>query len=228
VTTSIKVVLEIGSKRVFASAIDWPGWSRGGRTEADAMQTLAAYAGRYREAIAGTERARELQSGSLSFVVVDRVKGDASTDYGVPGKPLTSDDRPLTGTDLEQWIGLLDASWQAFAQSARAARGKRLRTGPRGGGRTVAKMVDHVIESEAGYLAQLDRAKAPNTPLADPAHERQLHKTIVESLRRRAAGEMPELGRRLSPFWTPRYFIRRTAWHALDHAWEIEDRAEGG
>jgi len=24
--------------------------------------------------------------------------------------------------------------------------------------------------------------------------------------------------------WTPRGFIRRVAWHALDHAWEIEDR----
>ena len=26
--------------------------------------------------------------------------------------------------------------------------------------------------------------------------------------------------------WHPRYFIRRSAWHALDHAWEIEDRIE--
>jgi len=226
VTTSIEVVLEIGSKRVFATAVDWPGWSRGGRTEGDALETLAAYAARYRQAIARTGPARELEAASLSFDVVDRVTGDASTDYGVPGRPLMSDDRPLTGEDLEQWIALLDASWQAFARSARAARGKELRTGPRGGGRTVAKMIEHVIESEAGYLTQLDRAKAPNTPLDDAAHERKLHQTIVDSIRRRAAGAMPELGRRQSPFWTPRYFIRRTAWHALDHAWEIEDRVE--
>ena len=25
--------------------------------------------------------------------------------------------------------------------------------------------------------------------------------------------------------WPPRYAIRRIAWHVLDHAWEIEDRA---
>jgi hypothetical protein len=25
--------------------------------------------------------------------------------------------------------------------------------------------------------------------------------------------------------WPPRYFMRRAAWHILDHAWEIEDRA---
>jgi hypothetical protein len=24
--------------------------------------------------------------------------------------------------------------------------------------------------------------------------------------------------------WPVAYVIRRTAWHALDHAWEIEDR----
>jgi hypothetical protein len=26
--------------------------------------------------------------------------------------------------------------------------------------------------------------------------------------------------------WPPRYAARRVAWHALDHAWEIEDRSE--
>jgi len=25
--------------------------------------------------------------------------------------------------------------------------------------------------------------------------------------------------------WPARYAIRRTAWHVLDHAWEIEDRS---
>jgi hypothetical protein len=33
-----------------------------------------------------------------------------------------------------------------------------------------------------------------------------------------------------SPFagrkWTARYAAHRIAWHALDHAWEIEDRTE--
>ena len=26
--------------------------------------------------------------------------------------------------------------------------------------------------------------------------------------------------------WPPRYAARRIAWHALDHAWEIEDRSD--
>lgn len=28
--------------------------------------------------------------------------------------------------------------------------------------------------------------------------------------------------------WPPRYAARRIAWHVLDHAWEIEGRAEPG
>jgi hypothetical protein len=31
--------------------------------------------------------------------------------------------------------------------------------------------------------------------------------------------EVPEKG------WPPRYAARRIAWHALDHAWEIEDKS---
>ena len=28
--------------------------------------------------------------------------------------------------------------------------------------------------------------------------------------------------------WPPRYAADRIAWHALDHAWEMEDRTEPG
>jgi hypothetical protein len=41
-----------------------------------------------------------------------------------------------------------------------------------------------------------------------------------------ASGEMPETGPRGGALWKPRYFVRRSAWHILDHAWEIEDRLE--
>jgi hypothetical protein len=35
---------------------------------------------------------------------------------------------------------------------------------------------------------------------------------------------LPEKGPRGGIIWPARYFVRRTAWHVLDHAWEIEDR----
>src|SRR5260370_8581235 len=43
----ILVYLEIGEKRVFASALDWPGWTRSARDEQGALEALAAYAPRY-------------------------------------------------------------------------------------------------------------------------------------------------------------------------------------
>jgi hypothetical protein len=43
---------------------------------------------------------------------------------------------------------------------------------------------------------------------------------------RARGGDPPENPRRRSPYWSPRYFVRRSAWHALDHAWEIEDRVD--
>ena len=46
---TIAVAIEAGSKRTFASALDWPGWARSGKTEQAALEALAAYAGRYAE-----------------------------------------------------------------------------------------------------------------------------------------------------------------------------------
>jgi len=37
-------------------------------------------------------------------------------------------------------------------------------------------------------------------------------------------GEIPHQGPRGGALWTPRYFVRRVAWHTVDHLWEIEDR----
>jgi hypothetical protein len=40
----------------------------------------------------------------------------------------------------------------------------------------------------------------------------------------RNAGELPDFGPRGGERWPALFAIRRSAWHALDHAWEIEDR----
>jgi hypothetical protein len=37
-------------------------------------------------------------------------------------------------------------------------------------------------------------------------------------------GELAERGPRGGIRWPARYYVRRAAWHVLDHAWEIEDR----
>ncbi len=43
----VPVYLELGSKRVFAAAVDWPGWCRSGKDERQALDALLAAAPRY-------------------------------------------------------------------------------------------------------------------------------------------------------------------------------------
>ena len=40
------VYLEVGKKRVFASALNWPGWTRSAKTGEDALDLLNEYGSR--------------------------------------------------------------------------------------------------------------------------------------------------------------------------------------
>ncbi len=122
--------------------------------------------------------------------------------------------------------GLLQACWAAFDASAEAAAPAVLRKGPRGGGRELGAIVSHVMEADRAYIARLwgPHPKAKDTDVA--AEMARLREVIVDALQFRARGEALPESRRSTNVWTPRYFVRRSAWHALDHAWEIEDRAK--
>src|SRR5664279_5360297 len=95
---SIAVSVEAGPKKVFASAVDWPGWSRSGKTEALALEALIASGERY------TVVAREAglpfePPGSAELEVVERVAGAAGTEFGVPSVITDLDRRPVTAAD---------------------------------------------------------------------------------------------------------------------------------
>lgn len=44
---AVAVYLEVGEKKTFAGALDWPGWCRSGKDEAAALQALFDYGPRY-------------------------------------------------------------------------------------------------------------------------------------------------------------------------------------
>lgn len=201
------VRIETGKSRVFAIAIDWPGWARRARTEAEAIETLLEYGERYKRATGARVAVKEAN-------VVERVKGDSGTDFGVPGFP-TSDLEPIDARELERQIKLLESCWKAFDDAARKAKGKTLSTGPRGGGRALAEIVGHQAESQRAYLGQLGGDRSA----------KDVRAAFVHALDARRRGELPDTGPRGGRRWTPRQAIRRSAWHALDHAWEIEDRS---
>jgi hypothetical protein len=214
----VKIAIEAGSKRAFAVALDWPGWARGGKGEEEALARLAEYAPRYAKAVGDRSLA------DATFDVVERLTGGSGTDFGVPSAFAKADDRPLKPADLRREQALLQAAWKAFDAAARRAKGKELRLGPRGGGRSLEKMTMHVLEAEEAYLHQLGRRRPDSAKAGEQARMKEVRAASLEALAARARGEQPPNPNAVRKPWSPRYFVRRSAWHALDHAWELEDR----
>jgi hypothetical protein len=225
-TSSVRAYLEVGTKRVFAAGLDWPGWCRSGRDEDVALEALVAFGSLYEAALGSTARGFKPPARASSLNVVERLEGNATTDFGAPAIEAAADRRPVGDTEAKRQIGVLEASWTAFDRVALAAEGLELRKGPRGGGRELDAIVRHVLEADTAYLAQIgDRFSLRGDARATPEHVAELRSTVIQAVWARVHGEPPRKPRRSGTYWTPRYFLRRAAWHALDHAWEIEDRA---
>jgi hypothetical protein len=204
------VCLEVGAKRVFASALEWPGWCRSGSSEAEALEALGEYAPRYAPvtALAGLP----LHFGAPeAFEVAERLPGNATTDFGAPGMVAAHDHGALDAKQAKRLAALVAGCWEYFAGvTARAP--AELRKGPRGGGRDRDQIGLHVAEAETSYARKLGIRRHHDLT--------EVRAALVEVLGAASDGRPPtEKG------WPPRYAARRIAWHVLDHAWEIEDKS---
>ena len=222
----IDVYLEVGDKRAFASAGEWPGWCRGGKDETAALDALVAYGPRYKSAIGRAGGALTLPKARSALHVAERLDGNSTTDFGAPGVIARADSRALEARGIARLAKIMTACWKRFDDLAAAAEGRSLRKGPRGGGRDLGKMKAHVAEAEAAYLSALGGESVHGAPEIDTKLERT-HDAFLAAVSARAKGEIPERGPRGGQRWPARYAVRRAAWHVLDHAWELEDRASG-
>ena len=195
----IRVYLEVGGKRTFASAADWPGWCRSGKDERGAFDNLAAYAPRYAKV---AKLARMELPKQPAFNLVERMKGNATTDFGAPGIPAKDETRRVSAAEMTRMVTLLEACWK-YLDKVRATAPVELRKGPRGGGRDREKMYQHVLDAEVAY--------APAIGLKLKQSDRR---ALLDAIR----------NPRGDTKWPVAYAVRRIAWHALDHAWEMEDR----
>ena len=214
-STRIPVAVEETAKRSFASAIDWPGWSRSGKTVAAALEAVAAYAGRYRPVARAA--GETFPTGEIEIEVYETHAGDGGTEYGVPMRPSEPDHRPTTVADGDRLARIVEASWARLDEIVAAAP-EALRKGPRGGGRDTSKIVEHTLGADHGYARSMG-IKVPAPSPGDRKSIEALRAAILEVLQRPSDGS-PLKGR-----WTVRYAAHRIAWHSLDHAWEIEDRS---
>jgi hypothetical protein len=217
---SVAVLLETGNKRVFASALDWPGWSRSGRDEDAALDALAAYGGRYEVAARRAELKFPAARGR-ALAIVERLPGSAGTDFGVPMAIAAAEWEAPTAAQARRLAALLEAAWWALDQAAKGAP-PVLRKGPRGGGRDRDAIVWHVISAETAYVRKIG-LRLGEPPAGDGDAVAEFRRTVAKAVAQ--PGSAPPPGPRTKP-WPLRYLVRRAAWHALDHAWEIEDRRE--
>ena len=219
----IAVCLEVTPKQAIASALEWPGWCRAGRDEGAALAALASYAGRYAPVAA---HAGAGFPATVAFEVVERLPGGPATAFAAPEcrRPFPqitaeAERAAVAPAAARRLAGLVSAAWAAFDQIA-AASPAELRKGPRGGGRDRDQIIGHVIGADTAYARKLGvKHKQPAT--GDTAATALLREAIAAVL------GAPSNGSPVVPGgWTPRYTARRIAWHVLEHAWEMQDRAD--
>jgi hypothetical protein len=218
VVNHLRVMLEIGpkGKKVVAVAPDWPGLARGAPTEAAAIERLRAYVPRYAPVtkLAGLEAAF---ATIADVTVIEHYSGTGSTDFwGISFAFSSIDQEALSGEALERELTLLQACW-AFFDTVRSRVSAELQRGPRGGGRDRDHIVRHTFATEQDWAKKLG-VHTPQDALLTAegmtAH-RDAYCTAIRALHAQD---------KLARTWPLRYLIRHTAFHTLDHAWEMEDK----
>lgn len=222
---SVRAVIERGpkGKRSVAFALDWPGWSRGATTPERALERLEAYRERYRPIAAIAGMAAAFDAAGPLEVAEDR-PGSSSTDFwGISFSPSSFEHGQLAAADLERRLALLRASW-AFFDGVAGRVSPELRRGPRGGGRDRDTIVRHTLLAECGQNAKQVGLKAPEVLPRTPEEVAAHREAFVAAIRAYNAGEV---ARRMRS-WTLPFLIRHSAFHVLDHAWEMEDKDLSG
>ncbi len=216
----VRTVLERGpkAKKAVAFAVDWPGWSRGAKTPELALGLLESYRERYRPVAVAAEMADEFDAAGPLDVIEDRV-GASSTDFwGISFSPSSFEHEPMDDTETDRKIELLRACWGLFDGVA-ARVSAEMRKGPRGGGRDRDGIIRHTIRTESEDFAKRLGLRVPEGAALTPKGLRDYREAYVAAMRAYNAGE----GKRMRS-WNLPFLIRHSAFHTMDHAWEMNDK----
>jgi len=217
-TNQLRVTIEIGpkGKKVVAVAPDWPGLERGAKTEDAVITRLQSYLPRYAKVakLAGMEGAF---AASSAIEIVEHYQGVGSTDFWGISFAFSSIDREVLSSEaLERELTLMQACW-AFFDDVRSRVSAEMQKGPRGGGRDRDQIVRHTLANEMDWATKLGLPNLYSADLTDEAVS-EYRDAYCKAIRAfHAEGKMARN-------WPLRYLIRHTAYHTLDHAWEMEDK----
>ena len=214
----IRVTLEIGpkGKKVVAVAPDWPGLARGATTEQAAIERLLSYIPRYAPVaqLAGMQAAFAAIAGAD---VVEHYPGTGSTDFwGISFAFSSIDKQAMSGEALERELALMRACW-AFFDAVRSRVSAEMQRGPRGGGRDRDRIVGHIFANEQDWAKKVG-VLTPEDAMLTGAGWNAHRDAYCHAIR-----DYHSQGK-LAGKWPLRYLIRHTAFHTLDHAWEMEDK----
>jgi hypothetical protein len=213
-----RVTLEIGpkGKKVVAVAPDWPGLERGAKTGEDAIERLRSYIPRYSQVAKLAEMDAEFETVK-NVKVVEQYPGTGSTDFwGISFAFSSIDKQSMSGDELERELTLMQACW-AFFDDVRKRVSAEMQKGPRGGGRDRDRIVLHIFANEQDWAKGLG-VRTPDGAMLTDEGLKAHRDAYCNAIRDYHSQD------KLAGKWPLRYLIRHTAFHTLDHAWEMEDK----
>ena len=221
----MRVTIEVGpkGKKVIAVAQDWPGLERGAKTEELALERLQAYLPRYAPIAALAGMDGEF-AANTALNIVEHYPGVGSTDFwGISFAFSSIDKQPMSSEELERELTLMRACW-SFFDVVRARVSAEMQKGTRGGGKDRDDIVRHTLYAELQWAKMIGVLTPGAEMLTDEgltAH-RAAYCTAIRAYHAQGkpAGKLAK--------WPLRYLIRHTAYHALDHSWEMEDKNLAG
>jgi len=215
---NLRMTLEIGpkGKKVVAVAPDWPGLERGAKTEEAAIERVQSYLPRYAPVATLAGMGAEF-AAITTLDVIERYPGAGSTDFwGISFAFSSIDRQAMSSEELDRELTLMRACW-AFFDDVRSRVSAEMQRGPRGGGRDRDHIVRHTVAVEADWAKKLGVDTPQGTMLTDKRLNvhRDAYCNAIRALHFQS---------KMARTWPLRYLIRHTAFHTLDHAWELEDK----
>lgn len=212
----VDIVIERGKKKSAAYAPAWPGWSRGASSVEAAIERLASYRERYAGVAAFAGLSGEFPAAPALDIVEDVAGVGMTSFWGISYVASSAEQGQMSEAECERKLSILRACW-TYLDEVAAEVSPELKKGPRGGGRDRSQILNHIFANERDWarMVGLDVPESAHLSAKGLAAHRDAYVQAIRDYN--TAGEGPRT-------WRLQFLLRHTAYHVMDHAWEMEDK----